>query len=148
MKKFISKPRNLVSLILAVLGLVGILVMLIVPHGAKYTNTTTLNDEKIVSCIELKDGKLYSSTKADGEWTDEIAIGEYSISKGKLSYKLGGVSVEVGKINAFRIKIADAEDNTATCKMTVVFFAIACVMTVVGATGLVLGATSKSKKKK
>ena len=37
MKKFFSKPFNLVSCLLAVLGLIGIIVMLVVPHGGKYT---------------------------------------------------------------------------------------------------------------
>lgn len=149
MKKFFSKKLNLVSVVLAVLGLVGILVMLIVPHGTKYTRTTTELEKEVTSVYEFKDGKIYSSLKVDGEYTyeDEV-IGEYVIDGGKLSYKVPatGLSVELGKINAFRYQPNDADDVKYTCTLTVVFFVIACVMTVVGVVGVLYGAVINNKK--
>ena len=148
MKNFIKKPLNLVSLLLAVLGLVGIIVMLVVPHGKTYTATVTVGDNEVHARMELKDGKVYASTKADDEWSEEVAMGEYSISKGKISYKLGAISTELGEINAFRFIPGDSDDVKYTCKMTVVFFVIACAMAVVGAAGIVYGTLSSKKKKK
>ena len=148
MKKFFKKPLNLVSFVLAVLGLIGIAVMLIVPHGKTYTATMTVGDNEVHARMVLKDGKIYASTKADDKWTDEVAMGEYSISKGKISYKLGAISTELGEINAFRFIPGDSEDVKYTCKMTVVFFVVACAMLVVGATGMAYGTLSSKKKKK
>ena len=150
MKNFFKKPLNLVSFLLAVLGLVGIIVMLVVPHGKTYTETVKVGDKEVYARMEFKDGKIYSSTKADDEWTEPVSMGEYSISKGKLSYKVPatGLSVEIGKVNAFRFVPLDSEDVKYTCKMTVVFFVVACAMTVVGAAGLVYGTLSSKKKKK
>lgn len=150
MKKFFSKKLNIASVILAFLGLVGILVMLIIPHGGKYERTYTELEKEITQTYELKDGKIYSSTMIDGEYTvEDLLLGEYTINGGKISYKvpLTGVSVELGEINAFRYKKGDAK---YTCNLTVIFFAIACVMTVVGGAGIVYGAvsTNKASKKK
>lgn len=154
MKKFFSKPFNIVSTLLTVLGLIGIIVMLVVPHGGKYTRKHEVGDKKAVSVITLKDGKIYTHEKVDGKWLteDEVLLGEYKIDGRKISYKAGALSYEFGKINSFKY-ISDAGENAYTCKMTVTFFAIACVMLVSGALGLVYGVASsktkaKSKKKK
>ena len=150
MKNFFKKPLNIVSFLLAVLGLVGIVVMLVVPHGRTYTTTAEVAGEEVEARLVLKDGKIYTGTKIDGEWK-EASMGEYEVSKGKLSYKVPatGLSVELGKINTFRFVPTDAEEDIKyTCKMTVVFFTIACVMLVVGAAGMVYGSVSSKKKKK
>ena len=149
MKKFFSKKLNLLSVVLAVLGLVGILVMLIVPHGGKYTRTYTELEKEWTTTYELKDGKIYSSKKVDGEYiTQDALLGEYVIDGGKLSYKvpLTGVSVELGDINAFRYQPKGAEDVKYTCTLTVIFFVVACVMTVLGLAGVVCGALKTNKK--
>ena len=148
MKRFFSKKLNIVSMILAVLGLVGVLVMLIVPHGAKYERKYTELEKEITQVYEIKDGKIYSSTMIDGKYTvEDLLLGEYTINGGKISYKvpLTGVSVEFGEINAFRYKAGDVE---YTCVLTNIFFAVACVMTLVGGVGIVYGAVSTKKKTK
>ena len=150
MKKFFSKPFNLVSCLLAVLGLVGIIVMLVVPHGGKYTRSYEVGDKKAVSVVKLSDGKIYTREKVDGKWVtdDYVLVGEYDIGSKKISYKVGAVSVEFGKINSFKY-ISNVGDNEYVCKLTVAFFAIACIMLISGSLGLVYaGATSKAKKSK
>ena len=150
MKKFFNKPFNLVSLLMTILGLVGIVVMLVVPHGGKYTRKYEVGDKKAVSVVKLSDGKIYTREKVDGEWVtdDYVLLGEYDIDSKKISYKLGAVSVEFGKINSFKY-VSHVGENEYTCTMTVVFFAIACIMLVAGSLGLVYaGATSKAKKSK
>lgn len=150
MKKFFSKPFNLVSCLLAVLGLIGIIVMLVVPHGGKYTRGYEVGDKKAVSVVKLSDGKIYSREKIDGEWVtdDYVLVGEYDIDSKKISYKVGAASVEFGKINSFKY-VSHIGENEYTCKLTVAFFAIACVMLVAGSLGLVYaGATSKAKSSK
>ena len=149
MTKFFNKPFNIVSTLLTVLGLIGIIVMLVVPHGGKYTRKYEVGDKKAVSVVTLKDGKIYSHEKVDGKWVteDEVLLGEYEIDGRKISYKAGVVSIEFGKINSFKY-ISHVGENAYTCKMTVTFFAIACVMLVSGALGLVYGvASSKTKTK-
>ncbi len=146
MKKFFKKPLNVVSFALAVLGLIGIIVMLVVPHGRTYTSKTTENDKTSISYVTLKGGKLYSSLKVDGEYVyEDKEFGEYSIDKGKLSYKAGLVSIEVGEINSFKLSVVD-DDATMTCNMTVVFFVIACVMAVFGLAGTIYGFVAPKKK--
>lgn len=148
MKKFFSKKLNIFSVILAVLGLVGILVMLIVPNGGKYERKYTESNKDITQIYELKEGKIYSSTIIDGRYTvEDLLLGEYTINGGKISYKvpLTGVSVEFGEINAFRYQKGD---EAYTCKLTVIFFAIACVMTLAGGAGIVYGMVSSKKKSK
>ena len=151
MKKFFKKPLNVVSLILAVLGLIGMVVILCVPHGGTYKYTKKEDDKTYTQTITFKKDGLYSNTAIDGEWaTDEdVKIGDYSISKGKLSYKVGAVSTEVGKVNAFRIssKIA-GEEYVYKCAASITFFVIACVMLALGAAGMVYGAVAKPKRKR
>ena len=149
MKNFFKKPFNIVSLLMAVLGLVGIIVMLVVPHGGKYTRKYEVTDKKAVSVVKLSDGKIYTREKIDGKWLTEdyVLVGEYDIDSKKISYKVGAASVEFGKINPFKY-VSHIGDNEYTCKATVVFFAIACVMLIAGSLGLVYaGATSKAKPK-
>ena len=150
MKKFFNKKSNVLSVILAVLGLVGILVLLVVPHGGKYTRTYTETEKKFTAIIELKDGKIYSSTKLDGEYvTEDVLLGEYLIQGGKISYKvpLTGLSVEFGEINAFRYKPNGTDDIQYTCTMTWVFFVVACAMMAVGVAGVACGLKAGNKKK-
>ena len=149
MKKFFNKRSNVLSVILAVLGLVGILVLLVVPHGGRYTRTYTETEKEFTSILELKDGKIYSSTKLDGEYvTEDVLLGEYLIQGGKISYKvpLTGLSVEFGEINAFSFKQKGA-DAKFTCTMTWVFFVVACAMTVIGLAGVACGLKGENKKK-
>ena len=149
MKKFFRKPFNIVSILLTVLGLIGIIVMIVVPHGGRYTRKYEIGDKKAVSVVTLKGGKIYSHEKIDGKWATEEAVllGEYEIDGRKISYKVGAVSVEFGKINSFKY-ISNVGENAYTCKMTIAFFAIACVMFVSGTLGLVYGvASSKTKSK-
>lgn len=147
MKKFFNKKSNAISVVLAVLGLVGILVMLIVPHGGKYTRTYEKLNKEITEIIELKDGKIYSSSKVDGKFvTEDLVVGEYAIDSGKISYKVGGLSVEFGEINAFRYQPKGVDEVKYTCSLMVVFFVIACAMTVVGVLGTVYGLTNANKK--
>ena len=150
MKNFFKKPLNLVSFLMAVLGLVGVIVMLVVPHGGKYTRKYEVADKKAVSVVKLSDGKIYTREKIDGKWLTEdyVLLGEYDIDSKKISYKVGAASVEFGKINSFKY-VSHIGENEYTCKMTVAFFAIACVMLIAGSLGLVYaGATSKAKKSK
>ena len=149
MKKFFNKRLNLLSVILAVLGVVGVLVLFIVPHGAKYTRTYTETEKEFTAIYELKDGKIYSSTKFDGEYlTEDVLLGEYEIKGGKISYKvpLTGLSIEFGEINAFRYQPKATEDVKYTCTLTVVFFVIACAMIVVGLAGTVYGLRKTNTK--
>ena len=149
MKKFFNKKQNIFFTVLAVLGLIGILVMLVVPHGGKYTRTYELAEKKCTESYELKDGKIYSSSMVDGKYlTEDVLMGEYVISGGKISYKvpLTGLSIELGEINAFRVKSIVDEDIKYTCSLTVVFFVIACVMTLAGAGGMICGMKTSNKK--
>ncbi len=149
MKKFFNKKQNVFYTILAVLGLVGILVMLVVPHGAKYTRTYKETEKKYTATYELKDGKIYSSTAVDGEYlTEDVLLGEYVISGGKISYKvpLTGLAVELGEINAFRYQPKGLDDVKYTCSLTIVFFVVACAMTLIGLVGIVGGAVTGNKK--
>lgn len=149
MKNFFKKPFNIVSFLMAILGLVGIVVMLAVPHGGKYTRKDEVGDKKAVSVMKLSDGKIYSREKIDGKWLtdDYVLVGEYDIDSKKISYKVGNAaSIPYGKINSFKY-ISNIGELEYTCKTTVVFFAIACFMLVAGSLGLVYaGATSKAKK--
>ena len=147
MKKFFKKPLNVFSFALVVLGLIGVIVMLVVPHGAKYSRTYKDEDGKVVSVYELKGGKIYNSVKLGDEWvTEDVLLGEYEVKGGKLSYKVGDIGVELGKINAFRF-IPKGESENYTCKMTVVFFVIACVMVVAGSSGMIYGIVTNKKPK-
>ena len=149
MKNFFKKPFNLVSFLMAVLGLVGVIVMLVVPHGGKYTRKYEVADKKGVSVVKLSDGKIYTREKIDGKWLTEdyVLVGKYDIDSKNISYKVGdAVSIPYGKINSFKYVSGELE---YTCNATVVFFAIACFMLVAGSLGLVYaGATSKVKKSK
>lgn len=140
MKKFFKKPLNIVSVALAVLGLVGILVMLIVPHGGKYTYKTEVGGTEVKHTVTFKSDKFYSG--------DDDGIGvKYEIKDGKLY--LNGSSVASAKINAFKITVGEGDGAMVyKCVMTDVFFAIACAMTVAGAAGIVYGALTLKKKKK
>ncbi len=142
MKKFFKKPLNVVSLLLAVLGIIGIIVMLVAPHGRTYTRKAKEGDTTVVSYIVLKDGEVYRSTKVgDGERTKDISAGEYTISDGEIK----SISV-YGDINAFKLTTA-VGDVEYKCNMTITFFVIACAMTVVGLAGTVYGAVAGNKKK-
>ena len=150
MKRFFNSKKNVFFTILAVLGLVGILVLLVVPHGGKYTRTYTETEKKFSASYELKDGKVYSSSMVDGEYlTEDVLLGEYVISGGKISYKvpLTGLSVELGKINAFRFQPNLNEEGTYTCALSIAFFAVACVMTILGVAGIACGIKQKKKKR-
>lgn len=153
MKKFFKKPLNVLSLVLAVLGLIGIVVMLVVPHGAAYTRTVTDdNGKKSTYTYTIKSNKLYATSVVDGKTViDNQELGTIEVSKGSLYYKVSALGVEtkteVGKINAFEIK-ANLTDETYKCTLTMVFFVIACVMTALGVVGLVYGAVAKPKKKR
>ncbi len=149
MKKFFKKPLNVVSLILAVLGLVGMIVILCVPHGGTYKYTKKEDGKTYTSVVKFKKDGLYTNTAIDGEWAadEDVKIGDYTISKGKLSYKVGAVSTEVGKINAFKIT-AKGTDEVYKCTASITFFVIACVMLALGAAGMVYGAVAKPKKKR
>lgn len=144
MKKFFKKPLNIVSVALAVLGLVGILVMLIVPHGGKYVYKETKGDIEYSVTYKFKGDKV-KVTMAAGK-LEESAELSYKIKDGKISITDFG---EGAKINAFKITSGSGEDKTvAKCTMTYVFFVIACAMTVAGAAGIVYGALTLKKKKK
>lgn len=150
MKKFFKKPLNIVSLVLAVLGLVGMIVILCVPHGGTYTYTKKEDGKKYKALVQLKDGNLYSNYAVDGEWASDEneKVGKYRITDGNLSYSVTGTAyVDYAKINAFKITINGA-DESYTCTASVVFFIVACVMLAVGASGMIYGAVAKPKKKK
>lgn len=151
MKKFFKKPLNVLSLVLAVLGLIGIVVMLVVPHGATYTRTVKDDDgKKATYTYTIKNDKIYQTTVIDGTTVlDNQELGTVVVNKGKLSYKVGAISTEVGNINAFKLEVKGLTGTTTyTCTLTVVFFVIACAMTLVGVVGLILGAVAKPKKKR
>lgn len=151
MKKFFKKPLNLVSFVLMVVGVVAMVALLVIPHGQTYTYThTDDNGKKSVMSITLKGDKLYSSLEYDGEtkYEDE-EIGEYIVNKGTLSYKILGVSTEIGKINAFKITSKDSDNKEAyTCKLNVTIMVVACAMAVVGLAGTIYGSLTLKKKKK
>lgn len=151
MKKFFKKPLNIVSLVLAVLGLVGMIVILCVPHGGTYTYTKKEDGKKYKAIVQLKDGNLYSNYAIDGEWASDEneKVGKYRITDGNLSYSVTGTAyVDYAKINAFKITITGSDEMTYTCTASVTFFIIACVMLAVGASGMIYGAVAKPKKKK
>ena len=149
MKKFFDKKQNILFTILAVIGLIGIVALLVIPHGGKYTRTYKDGEKKYTASYELKDGKIYSSTMLDGEYlTEDVLLGEYVIDGGKISYKvpLTGLAVELGEINAFRYKANLDEDAKYTCSLNVVIFVVACVMTIAGVGGMVFGMLGSNKK--
>lgn len=153
MKKFFKKPLNVLSLVLAVLGLIGIVVMLVVPHGAVYTRTVKDDDgKKSTFTYTIKNNKIYQTSVVDGTTIlDNQELGSVEVKDGKLYYKVSALGVEtkteVGKINSFKLT-SKVSDETYTCKLTVVFFAVACAMTLLGVVGLVCGAVKKPKKKR
>ncbi len=150
MKKFFKKPLNVVSLILAVLGLVGMIVILCVPHGGKYTYTKKEDGKTYKAIYVLKDGNLYSNTAVDGEWTtkEDKKVGKYRITKGNLSYSITGTAyIDFAKINSFKMTLSNS-DESLTCTASVTFFVVACVMLALGAVGMVYGAVAKPKKKR
>lgn len=151
MKKFFKKPLNLVSFVLMVVGVVVMVALLVIPHGQTYTYTHTADDgKKSVRSITLKGDKLYSSYEYDGETMyEDKEIGEYIVNKGTLSYKILGVSTEIGKINAFKITSKDSDNKEAcTCKLNVTIMVVACAMAVVGLAGTIYGSLTLKKKKK
>lgn len=151
MKKFFKKPLNLVSFVLMVVGVVVMVALLVIPHGKTYTYSKKDDDgKKSVMSITLKGDKLYSSWEYDGEMKyEDQEVGEYVVNKGMLSYKIGALSYEVGKINAFKITAKDGDtQNAYTCKLNVTIMVVACAMTVVGLAGSVYGALTLKKKKK
>ncbi len=151
MKKFFKKPLNLVSFVLMVVGVVAMVALLVIPHGQTYTYThTDDNGKKTVMSITLKGDKLYSSLEYDGETKyEDKEIGEYIVNKGTLSYKILGVSTEIGKINAFKITSKDSDNKEAyTCKLNVTIMVVACAMAVVGLAGTIYGSLTLKKKKK
>ena len=150
MKKFFKKPLNVVSLILAVLGLVGMIVILCVPHGGKYTYTKKEDGKTYTSVVKFEKGELYTNSAIDGEWAtkEDAKMGKYRITKGNLSYSLTGTAyTDVGKINAFKITVKGS-DEVYKCTASITFFVIACVMLALGAAGMVYGAVAKPKKKR
>lgn len=151
MKKFFKKPLNVLSLVLAVLGLIGIVVMLVVPHGATYTRTVKDEDgKKATYTYTIKSNKIYQTSVIDGTTVlDNVELGTVEVKSGKLAYKVGAISTEVGNINAFKLEVKGVSTTyTYKCNLTIVFFVIACVMTALGVVGLVYGAVGKPKKKK
>lgn len=151
MKKFFKKPLNIVMFALMVVGFVVLIAVMAIPHGSKYTCTyTNSNDKKVVNTYVLKDDKLYQTIEIDGtKILDNDLVGEYSISGGKLSYKLGAVSVEMGTINSLKIRLKNLDENDMyTCSLNQTILIIACVMAVVGLVGTIYGASKTKKKKK
>lgn len=139
MKKFFKKPLNIVSLVLAVLGLVGMIVILCVPHGGKYSYKGEIGGVEYKQTVTFKGDKLYFSDDDEGLGTS------YEIKDGKLV--VGGI--EYSKINAFKFDIKiGTQTATYKCTMSYVFFIVACVMLAVGASGMIYGAVAKPKKKK
>lgn len=132
------------SVALTVLGIVGILVMLIVPHGGKYVCKTTQNDEKVSITFKLKGDKLYQSMKMGSETKESPEPSTYEIKDGKI-YVDGD---DTGyKINAFKLVVGEGEDAMVfKCTMTYVFFVVACVMAVAGIAGTVYGALRLKKE--
>lgn len=143
MKKFFKKPFNIVSLVLAVLGLVGMIVILCVPHGGTYKKTEEVDGSKVTGYYMLKGDEVYVNLKTEGKFEYE-GDGQKILSgveyKGGKAYVLG---VEAFEVNAFRIVVAD---ETLTCTASVVFFIIAGVMFLVGAAGTVYALAFKKKK--
>ena len=145
MKKFFKKPFNIVSLALAVLGLVGMIVILCVPHGGTYKSTDEVNGTKVTYYYEFKGNDMYMNIKTDGKFEYEgegKKIAENVEFKGGKAYLAG---VELFKINAFRIA-PELADETMTCTASVVFFIIAGAMFLVGAAGTVYALAFKKKK--
>ena len=142
MKKFFKKPFNIVSLALAVLGLVGMIVILCVPHGGTYKKTEEVDGSKITGYYMLKGDEVYMNIKTEGKFEYEgdgykvLSNVEY---KGGKAYVAG---VEVFEVNAFRIVVAD---ESMTCAASVAFFIIAGVMFLAGAAGTVVGVLKKKK---
>lgn len=137
MKKFFKKPLNIVSVALAVLGIVGILVMLIVPHGVKYTYKGQIGGAEYKQTIKFKGDKMYVLG-------DDSEGMNYEIKDGKLIV----MGVEYNKINAFKFDVKmGSQTMTYKCTMTYVFFVVACAMAVAGIAGTVYG-TLRLKKKK
>ena len=148
MKNNAKKTLKFVSLALAVLGIIGIIMMLVIPHGGTYSAKVKEGEKEITTIYKLKDGKIYNSLKTDDKYTyEDVELGEYVINDGKISYKAGLVSIELGEINSFKI-VTKIGEKELTCKMTQIFFVIACVMTVLGVAGTVYSVVSSKKKKK
>lgn len=145
MKNFFKKPLNIVSVALAVLGIVGILVMLIVPHGGKYVYKTTENDVEMQMTLKFKGDKISTSYKIGSKKTESDDVVTYEIKDGKLYV----ADMNTGyKINAFKIVMGEGEDAWVyKCTMTYVFFVVACAMAVAGIAGTVYGALTLKKKK-
>ena len=145
MKNFFKKPFNIVSLALAVLGLVGMIVILCVPHGGTYKTTEEVNGTKVTYYYQFKGNDLYMNIKTDGKLSyegDGQKVASDVEFKGGKAYLKG---VELFKINAFRIAPESGED-TMTCTASVVFFVVAGVMFLVGVAGTVYGVAKKKKK--
>ncbi len=143
MKNFFKKPLNIVSVVLAVLGIVGMIVILCVPHGKTYTMKDEVAGKEVTYKYVFKGDEVYMSVKTDGEWeSDETPIMTNVEYKGGKAYI---ANVEAFKINAFRIT-AEGMDEPMTCAASIAFFIIAGVMTLVGVAGVAYGALSKKKK--
>lgn len=143
MKKFFKKPFNIVSVALAVLGLIGMIVILCVPHGGTYKSTEEINGAKITTYVKFEGNEMYARMKTDGKFD-----GDYE-KVGKVEFKNGKAymaNIEIFEINAFRIA-ADTSDEPMTCAASVVFFIIAGVMFLVGAAGTTYALIGKKKKK-
>ena len=142
MKKFFKKPFNIVSFALAVLGLIGMIVILCVPHGGTYKAVEEMDDTRVVSYIKFEGNEVYARTKVGDKFDgDYEKVGEVEIKGGK-AYLLG---VELFEVNAFRIK-SDVIDETMTCAASVAFFIIAGVMFLAGTAGTVYALAFKKKK--
>lgn len=142
MKNFFKKPFNIISFALALLGLVGMIVILCVPHGGVYKATEEMDGTKVVSYVKFEGNEVYSRTKIGDKFDgDYEKVGEVEFKNGK-AYLLGR---ELFEVNAFRIK-SDFIDETMTCAASVAFFIIAGVMFLVGTAGTVYSLAFKKKK--
>lgn len=146
MKKFFKKPFNIVSLVLAVLGLIGMIVILCIPHGGTYKMTDEVDGTKVTYYYIFKGDDLYMNIKTEGKFEYE---GDGQKVFDKVEFKGGKAYVlnrEMFKINAFRLEIEDVE-KTFTCTASIVFFIVAGVMFIAGAAGLTKALVFKKKKK-
>ena len=141
MKNFFKKPFNIVSLALAVLGLVGMIVILCVPHGGTYKKTEEVDGKKVTAYVMLKGDEVYMNSKIDGELQfkeDQKIASDVEYKGGKAYY----ANIEVFEANAFRITL---DGETMTCAASIAFFIIAGVMFLAGAAGTVFAVVRKKK---
>lgn len=143
MKKSARKPLKIVSLLLLILGIVGVILTLAVP-GKTYSGTQTVLGQKVETRIVLDGTHYYRSVKTNGEWVDGMKI-SYKIKGGK--FYVAGAEDSTTKING--LKMVDSTTGyDLTCKLAMTFFVVSCVFAVVGLTGTVVLALTDTKKKK